>query len=105
MGNVQSFCNTISNALQVVPTVTGALTSHAGARDLSRVPVPVGRRIIDHHSAPRFGLAERESPSADEGLCGVPKYNFDTCRDSLKNVIIGSSIPGPGRKSFSLENI
>lgn len=41
---------------------------------------------------------------ADVGPCNVPMYNFDICRDQIRNqgVQIWSSIPNPGGAYYSL---
>ncbi|ETS79290.1 hypothetical protein PFICI_09143 [Pestalotiopsis fici W106-1] len=40
------------------------------------------------------------SPGDGVGPCNVPQYNFDMCRDAVKNIQVTSSNPRPGVAQF-----
>ncbi|KAI1391638.1 uncharacterized protein F4822DRAFT_427494 [Hypoxylon trugodes] len=93
----------IDQAVNIIKEIADKLNDLTGNKGHNRrdlyIAGPVDTRdIIDTDSAPRVALTKWNN--SDEGLCGVPQYNFDMCRNALAGITITQSMPTYGQARF-----
>ncbi|KAI8943947.1 hypothetical protein F4801DRAFT_573377 [Xylaria longipes] len=84
----------VSDALTASGAVVNCYALHKCGRSL-----PDATSILSRVNVNLPGYARRQ----DVGVCGVPQYNFNTCQNDLRGVMVQSSLPAAGEARF--ENI
>lgn len=77
----------VSDALTATGAVVNCYALHMCGRSL-----PDATSILSRVNMNLPDYARRQ----DVGVCGVPQYNFDTCQNDLKGVMVQTSLPAAG---------